>query len=115
MEKTMEKNPFETLESVKTKTGRFTIVQDQVRVNGHRQPYDYLEIREGVSILPIREGKTGKESVSCLFGKAKFCCRDSIAIRSVPGSGSFRAALSIREGRRKKRQYGNWEKRQDIQ
>lgn len=57
MEKTMEKNPFETLESVKTKTGRFTIVQDQVRVNGHRQPYDYLEIREGVSILPIREGK----------------------------------------------------------
>lgn len=58
MEKTIEeKEPFETLESVKTKTGRFTIVQDQVRVNGHRQPYDYLEIREGVSILPIRDGK----------------------------------------------------------
>lgn len=58
MEKTIEeKGPFETLESVKTKTGRFTIVQDQVKVNGHRQSYEYLEIREGVSILPIGEGK----------------------------------------------------------
>ena len=37
-------NPFETLKSKKTKTGRFTIVQDQVRVNGYEQPYDYLEI-----------------------------------------------------------------------
>ena len=53
----MEKKiPFETLESKKMKAGRFTIVQDRVRVNGHEQPYDYLEIREGVSILPIRDG-----------------------------------------------------------
>lgn len=53
----MEKKiPFETLESKKIKAGRFTIIQDRVRVNGHEQPYDYLEIREGVSILPIRNG-----------------------------------------------------------
>ena len=51
-----KKTPFETLESKKMKAGRFTIVQDRVRVNGHEQPYDYLEIREGVSILPIRDG-----------------------------------------------------------
>lgn len=53
----MEKKiPFETLESRKRKIGRFTIVQDRVRVNGYEQSYDYLEIREGVSILPIRDG-----------------------------------------------------------
>lgn len=53
----MEKKiPFETLESKKIKAGRFMIVQDFVRVNGHEQPYDYLEIKEGVSILPIRDG-----------------------------------------------------------
>ena len=50
------KIPFETLESEKVKAGRFTIVQDHVRVNGHEQPYDYLEIREGVSILPFHNG-----------------------------------------------------------
>ena len=38
-----KKTPFETLESKKMKAGRFTIVQDRVRVNGHEQPYDYLE------------------------------------------------------------------------
>lgn len=48
--------PFETLESKKIKSGRFTIVQDRVRVNGCEQPYDYLEIREGVGVLPLREG-----------------------------------------------------------
>ncbi len=52
----MHENPFETLESKKIKSGRFTIVQDQVRVNGHEQPYDYLEIREGVCILPLCGG-----------------------------------------------------------
>ena len=50
------KIPFETLESEKVKAGRFTIVQDRVRVNGHEQPYDYLAIREGVSILPFHNG-----------------------------------------------------------
>lgn len=50
------KIPFETLESEKLKAGRFTIVQDRVRVNGQEQPYDYLEIREGVSVLPLRDG-----------------------------------------------------------
>ena len=48
-----QSNPFETLRSKKVKVGRFTVVEDQVRVNGHEQPYDYLEIREGVSILPL--------------------------------------------------------------
>ena len=50
-------SPFETLTSKKVQAGRFTIVQDQVKVNKHQQPYDYLEIREGVSILPIKDGK----------------------------------------------------------
>lgn len=48
--------PFETLESKKIEVGRFTIVQDWVCVNEHEQPYDYLEIRDGVSILPIHDG-----------------------------------------------------------
>ena len=50
-------NPFTTLHSEKVRTGRFTIVQDRVRVNGREQNYDYLEIREGVCILPFHEGK----------------------------------------------------------
>lgn len=50
------RDPFETLGSKKIHAGRFTVVQDQVRVNGCEQPYDYLEIREGVSVLPFREG-----------------------------------------------------------
>lgn len=49
-------HPFETLKSEKIRVGRFEVVQDRVRVNGHEQPYDYLEIREGVSILPVRNG-----------------------------------------------------------
>lgn len=54
----MENNiPFETLDSKKLKAGRFIIVQDRVRVNGYEQPYDYLEIREGVSVLPVCRGK----------------------------------------------------------
>lgn len=52
-----EKSPFETIQSEKVKVGRFTVVEDQVRVNEHEQPYDYLEIREGVSILAISDGK----------------------------------------------------------
>lgn len=50
-------NPFTTLRSEKVQTGRFTIVQDRVRVNGREQNYDYLEIREGVCILPFYRGK----------------------------------------------------------
>lgn len=50
-------NPFTTLHSEKVHTGRFTIVQDRVRVGGREQNYDYLEIREGVCILPFHEGK----------------------------------------------------------
>lgn len=50
-------NPFTTLDSEKVRTGRFTIVQDRVRVNGREQNYDYLEIREGVCILPLYRGK----------------------------------------------------------
>lgn len=51
------KNPFITLHSEKVRTGRFTIVQDRVEVNGREQNYDYLEIREGVCILPFHDGK----------------------------------------------------------
>lgn len=52
-----EKSPFETLTSERVKVGRFTVVEDRVRVNGHEQPYDYLEIKGGVSILAIKDDK----------------------------------------------------------
>ena len=47
------KNPFETIKSEKIKLGRFNVVQDEVRINGNVRPYDYLEMLEGVSILPF--------------------------------------------------------------
>ena len=47
------KSPFETVESEKIKLGRFTLVQDKVRVKNQIRPYDYLEMIEGVSILPF--------------------------------------------------------------
>ena len=50
-------NPFTTLQSKKVQEGRFTIVQDRVRVNEKEQNYDYLEIREGVCILPFHDGE----------------------------------------------------------
>lgn len=46
-------NPFETISSQKNIMGRFTIVSDQVKVNGKICPYDYLEMKEGVCVLPI--------------------------------------------------------------
>lgn len=53
----MRKPPFDTLKTTKLQTGRFTIVQDCVCVNGHEQPYDYLEMNEGVCVLPFNNGK----------------------------------------------------------
>ena len=47
------KSPFETVESEKIKLGRFTLVQDKVRVKNQIRPYDYPEMIEGVSILPF--------------------------------------------------------------
>lgn len=46
-------NPFTTLRSEKVQTGRFTVVQDRVRVKEREQNYDYLEIRQGVCVLPF--------------------------------------------------------------
>ena len=51
--KELNKSPFETIKSEKIKLGRFNVVQDEVRVNGNIRPYDYLEMMEGVSILPF--------------------------------------------------------------
>ncbi|MGN0426743.1 MAG: NUDIX domain-containing protein [Agathobacter sp.] len=47
--------PFETINSEKKTIGRFTIVSDQVKVNGKLCPYDYLEMKEGVCILPFHK------------------------------------------------------------
>lgn len=44
---------FQTLQSNKKKIGHFTLVQDEVLVNGKRSSYDYLEMIEGVSILAL--------------------------------------------------------------
>lgn len=46
-----------TISSKRTKMGRFTIVSDQVMVNGKNCPYDYLDMKEGVCILPIFKEK----------------------------------------------------------
>ena len=46
-------SPFETISTERKTLGRFTVVSDQVKVNGKVCPYDYLEIKEGVCILPI--------------------------------------------------------------
>lgn len=51
------KSPFETIKSEKITIGRFKVVEDVVRVNGKICPYDYLEMKEGVSILPIKGDK----------------------------------------------------------
>lgn len=50
-------SPFQTLSHHKKEIGRFTVIQDRVRVNEHEQMYDYLEIRPGVCILPMKDGK----------------------------------------------------------
>ncbi len=48
-------NPFETISTERKTLGRFTVVSDRVKVNGKICPYDYLEIKEGVCVLPIHE------------------------------------------------------------
>lgn len=48
-------NPFQTIKSEKTTLGRFTIISDQVKVNDRICPYDYLDMKEGVCILPLHE------------------------------------------------------------
>lgn len=48
-----KRNPIETITTKKIELGRFNVIQDQIRVNGTVRPYDYLEMMEGVSILPI--------------------------------------------------------------
>ena len=48
-------SPFETISTERKTWGRFTVVSDQVKVNGKVCPYDYLEIKEGVCVLPIYE------------------------------------------------------------
>ena len=48
-------NPFETISTERKTLGRFTVVSDQVKVNGKVCPYDYLEIKGGVCVLPIYE------------------------------------------------------------
>ncbi|MDY4771390.1 MAG: NUDIX hydrolase [Lachnospiraceae bacterium] len=50
-------SPFETLTSERIKMGRFIIVSDQVKVNDKVCPYDYLEMKEGVCILPFHGDK----------------------------------------------------------
>lgn len=50
-------HPFETINSEKKTIGHFTIVSDRVKVNGRLCPYDYLEMKEGVCILPLHGKK----------------------------------------------------------
>lgn len=57
MQKREKESPFETLNSRKIHTGHFSVVQDLVRVNGNVQIYDYVDVREGVCILAVHEGR----------------------------------------------------------
>lgn len=50
-----QENPFETISTEKITLGRFTVISDRVKINGKEFPYDYLEIKEGVCVLPIHE------------------------------------------------------------
>lgn len=49
--------PMQTLESQQFKCGRFAIRQDKILVKGVERPYDYVEIKSGICILPIYQGK----------------------------------------------------------
>ena len=53
----MCEHPFETLTSERIHMGRFIIVSDQVEVNEKVCPYDYIEMKEGVCILPFHGDK----------------------------------------------------------
>lgn len=52
-----EQNPFVTITSEEIQVGRFTVIEDEVWVNGQKRPYDYIKMREGVCILPIHKNK----------------------------------------------------------
>lgn len=51
----MKKNlqPLETVSTKETVAGRFTVIQNQVRIHEVICPYDYLKIGEGVCVLPF--------------------------------------------------------------
>ena len=46
-------NIIETLRSEKMKVGRFTVVSDIIKKDDRMQNYDYLDIPDGVCILPV--------------------------------------------------------------
>lgn len=47
------KNPYDTRRISKTSIGRFTIVKDEIILNGKAYPYSYAEVDDCVCILPI--------------------------------------------------------------
>lgn len=50
-------SPFETIHSEKRPEKYFTFVRDQVMVNGQESCYEYMELREGVCVLPFHGKK----------------------------------------------------------
>lgn len=48
---------FETIKTQIVKQGRFTIVQDAVKIGDRIMNYDYIKVNEGVCILAICDGK----------------------------------------------------------
>lgn len=48
-----DNNVIETLKSEKIKLGRFTVMSDIIKRNDRMQNYDYLDIPDGVCILPV--------------------------------------------------------------
>lgn len=45
--------PYEVPESKKTKVGRFTIIQDTLKIKGKEYPYSYEIMDDSVCVLPI--------------------------------------------------------------
>lgn len=46
-----------TIKTKATKMGRFTIVQDLVKIGDRILNYDYLQVKEGVCVLALDQGK----------------------------------------------------------
>jgi len=53
----MENGGFRRISTKRSENPRFAVVEDQVLVRGHLQPFYYTEIREGVCILTFYKEK----------------------------------------------------------
>lgn len=53
----MYKRPYDIISSKKTMVGMFQIIQDSILINQNTKPYSYVDIKNGVCILPFVSDK----------------------------------------------------------